>query len=236
MDVTITKSIFKETTKQLFSSAGAVQIIQCNVKIDMCIFSHNKALYSGSVEISDSPSIIFNNSLIEYSSAYKFGAMMFDGHEASNVGNIINSNFSFNAADSWVGGVRLQHNHGTVKFSTFSNNKAHRYAALFDYTHKPAERIFDHVSFINNTATDYGAGFTSYHLLYVGVLRDCIFYGNRNQGKLNGRSVLLQSDCGQLKISNCVFEGNVHDEVLAYFPLSEVSYEGANVFQNRTNF
>ncbi|OHT09595.1 hypothetical protein TRFO_21483 [Tritrichomonas foetus] len=209
---------------------GAILTSGCNTYICFCIFTNNKATFSGSVEIQDSPIGIVNDSLITKSYAQRFGAMMLDGHEHTNIGSIYRTNITMNKAEKWIGGVRTQHNGGVVKDSNFVKNHANSYGAFWDYSHKTSTRELDHIYFVNNTADEIGAGFTSYHLLFQGEAKYCVFYGNRNLNDFGGRSILVHSDTALLKVMNCVFEGKKDIEMLAYFDTSKIIETEENYF------
>ena len=159
--------------------------------------------------------------------------MMLDGHEPTDIGNISHSNFTENKADKWIGGVRLQHNGGIVQFSNFVKNNAESYGAIWDYGFKPAFRELDHLYILNNTANEIGAGFTSFHLLFIGQTQNCIFYGNRNLNGFNGRSILVHSYSSTMGVNNCYFEGEKEAEMSTYYIESAIFDDGTNSFNGK---
>jgi hypothetical protein len=159
---------------------GIIWTISCNVIVSECTFVNNSAKFSGSVEFQDSPVISMNFTLISDSFAERFGAGHFDGHEPNNIAIITFSNFSNNRALKWIGGIRLQHNGGFITECKFEQNTAEIYGGLWDYGHKPSNRNIERSYFVNNSANEEGAGITAYHLLYRGMINNCLFWGNRN--------------------------------------------------------
>lgn len=231
-NVTCIHCIFKNCKNRIGEKGGALQTVQCSTSLIYCIFIDNFATFSGSVEIQDAPIGIVNYTLIIKSSAERFGAMMLDGHEVTDIGNIYYSNFTENKAEKWIGGVRLQHNGGNIKFSNFVKNSAQSYGAIWDYGYKPAYRELDHLYILNNTASDIGAGFTSFHLLFIGTANQCVFYGNRNSNGFKGRSILVHSYSSSMNVKNCYFEGEKDTEMTTYFIESTLKDEGTNSFNS----
>lgn len=229
-NISCTRCTFINCSNKLVDNGGAFLTVGCNSTLLYCVFCNNYAKFSGSVEIQDAPIGIVNFTSIKNSHAERFGAMMLDGHEPENIGSIHFSNFSSNNADKWIGGVRLQHNGGSITYSIFYNNSAVHYGALWDYSHKPSKRDMHHLFFLNNTAHEIGAGFTSYHLLYRGTLTHSVFYGNRNLNSFDGRSVLVHSDSSELNVGNCCFEGEERAEMITYFDSSKITDLGENSF------
>lgn len=232
-NITCTHCTFKNCKNRIGQKGGAFQTVQCTTYLLYCTFIDNFATFSGSVEIQDSPLGIVNYTLIYRSSAERFGAMMLDGHELTDTGSISYSNFTCNSAEKWIGGVRLQHNGGVIKFSNFVKNSAQSYGAIWDYISKPAFRELDHLYILNNTANEIGAGFTSYHLLFIGTAKNCVFYGNRNLNGFNGRSILVHSYASSMNVKQCCFEGEKEIEMTTYFVESLINDDGTNSFNGK---
>lgn len=208
---------------------GSLLTKQCSIVIDRCVFSKNTARYSGSADIGDAPTIVFNQSLITSSTAERFGAAHFDGHEISNTFYMNDCNITMNHAKRWIGGVRLQHNGGHLRFSSFIGNSAQVYGAIWDYGHSPAFREFSFLRIINNTASESGAGITGFHILYKASATNCTFAGNRNENGQRGRSIYLFADNSEFCVSHCTFDGPEEDELAGYHPDSVFS-KTANEF------
>lgn len=230
-NITCIHCTFTNCKNRIGQKGGALQTVQCATYLLHCTFIDNFATFSGSVEIQDSPVGIVNYTLIYKSNAERFGAMMLDGHDTTDTGNIFHSNFTENNAEKWIGGVRLQHNGGYIMFSNFVKNNANSYGAIWDYGFKPGHRKLDHLYILNNTASEIGAGFTSFHLLFVGSAQNCVFYGNRNLNGFNGRSILVHSYSSLMNVKQCYFEGEKEAEMTTYFIESKIIEEG-NSFNN----
>ena len=229
-NLTILRCTFKKCINQIDENGGAFVSTGCNTFILYCNFENNSALYSGAAEIQNAPLAIVNSTTMIGNHAERFGAMMADGTDPSDISRISYSNFTYNSADKWIGAIRVQHNGGSVKFSNFIGNMAESYGAYWDFSHKPSYRNLEFITFINNTANQMGAAFTSYHLLFRGVITNCVFSGNRNENNFPGMSILIFSDSSYLKVENCSFEREKDIEIYLYFNTSTIDILDSNQF------
>jgi hypothetical protein len=210
---------------------GAIWTVSCRIIAAFSVFRNNSAKFAGSVDFQDARTIDMNFTLIAQSSAERFGAGQIDGHAPEDSGWISECNFTGNRAEKWIGGIRIQHNGGNLSHTNFVGNFANIYGALWDYGHKPAHRLVQTSNFVNNSAEEEGAGYTAYHLLYRGTVRQCRFVGNRNGKVKTGRSVFLWADAARMVVADCVFDGTKEEEMAIYFPRGSVmAEEGENRF------
>lgn len=200
---------------------GGLWTHECRAMITHCKFEGNSAKFSGNAEITDAERIELNETQFLSGTAERFGGAHIDGHEPSNTANLLNTNFTGNRASKWIGGLRIQHNGGFIRFCYFEQNQGETYGAIWDYGHKPSLRLFDHIHVLNNTA-NYGAGITGFHLLYQARAQNCVFCGNRNKDGSGGRSLYLQADNAQIDVVECLFEGTRDEELAKYHPASHL--------------
>lgn len=215
---------------------GAIHTEQSNVTIDSSRFIANAAKNSGAVSLADGPSGIIKNSLFQSNSAKRFGALHLDGHDNTNFGQIVLSNFTNNFAKVWIGCLRIQHNHGDITDCIFHKSHSQEFGAIWDYSHLPGKRHWVRDCILNNTA-DIGSGITIYHLNHVGFMNNCIFQNNINGKYKRGNSIYLYSDNDHITLNNCIFDGSIDSQILVYFSDSS-SVEGidSNFFMQNISY
>ena len=214
---------------------GAIDLYKCNVTINRCQFTKNRAKNSGAVSISDSPNGTVLNSNFYMNGAKRFGSMHLDGHDNSDHGNIHNCNFSHNSAITWVGCLRIQHNHGKISNCIFYGSNSEEFGTIFDYSHTPGTRLWSHDIIINNSAK-IASGLTIYHLNHQGSLEFCIFQKNINTKEKRGTSIYIHSDNDHLTLKHCSFDGPKETELFVFFSdTSHIQVDESCFFDQKSN-
>jgi hypothetical protein len=217
-----------------FVIGGAISLLRADATISKSQFFSNRAKNSGAVSIQDAHKINISDCLFLSNLAKRFGAGHFDGHVDSDFADVENTNFTFNSAERWIGGLRIQHNGGKVRQCAFERNIASEYGALWDYSHRPAVRLLADLVFLNNSCQSSGSSFTAFHLNFRGEMMRSTFVKNWNRDGEAGTAVYLYSDGDWLNLSKCLFDSRKSESLLVYFEdtsgINELE-EGTNLYE-----
>lgn len=182
---------------------GAIEATSCNITINYCIFEKCSAQYGGTIYSSHSKKMIVNQSSITESQAERFGSIYSDSKRSEFTTNIIFTNFSKSIGKIYISGIRVettQPNFQFVKFvSTFSPN----FGAIWDWSVRPTQSIYNSCIFSNVTSKTPGAAITLYHWLQQAKIENCFFQKSKGP---NPVYVYLYSSESDVLIENCHFD------------------------------
>ncbi|EAX99638.1 hypothetical protein TVAG_091050 [Trichomonas vaginalis G3] len=197
-------------------SGGGLYVMTCNATIRKSIFKSCIAKATGAAEITDSDYINFTYNSIDNCHANRIGACFFDGKNMLSLVFCENSNFTNCNANTWIGGIRLQHNSGKIKNCIFGGNTATKYGAVFEFSSSPGFKSFYGCSIINNSALDNSAGINLFLMRFHGEIEECSFINNQNC------SVLVESDSCALDITDSYFTEFKSKEIIVLYKSCQV--------------
>lgn len=199
-------------------SGGAISSHWMNVTINKCIFRDCHAVTSGAVDVQSSRNTTITRCLFIGNSATRFGAAQLDGAGNHSVLLVELTNFTFNQAETWIGGVRIQNSRERICDCTFEGSRAEQYGALWDYSCALGWLSVERVCFLNNSVGQAGAGITIFHCRTRGVIENCLFRNNVNRGGQRGSAIFLYSDLNIFRVLDCIFDEIENRSILIQFP------------------
>jgi hypothetical protein len=187
-----------------------------NVTIFDSVFEENTARIGGGAHILNSDFIHISRLLVARNRAEYDGGLCTDTEFEGNFSDVDTINITFNRAEKWTGGFRMDHAGGNLTRCYFEGNSAVVCGAFFDFTWSPSERNIRYCVFKNNTSISRGGAYTAFHILQIAHFADDIFL--HNFCNLSAYSISVESIDEVVTVTRCVFDGPQDREVAMRFP------------------
>jgi len=210
---TITKCSFINCKS--LTEGGGIESNKATFVITDTVFVGNSASVGGAAHILRCWTSIFKRLVIFLNTAQYAGGVHYDSLNEQNTTDFSFMNVSYNNAEKWGGGFRIDHGGGNITDSVFSHNTARVSSGYFDYAWKPTHKILDRNLFFNNSALSRGAAITVFHIKGSADIFNSYFI--QNQCKMSAKSISMENVDGYINIQDCVFDGSKDAEVSSRF-------------------
>lgn len=184
---------------------GAIAGTQINFTVTDCVFSGNRAKVGGAVLVNRTTFVYYERILFFNNSAEYSASSHTDSHSESNNSYLNLVNVSYNHADKWTGGLRIDRAGGNMTNCCFVFNNAVAAGGFFDFSWNPSRRNVFFCLFMNNTARSRGAAYTCSHIMECTRIENCVFI--RNFCEMQVHSISVETIDQNITVSTCLFDG-----------------------------
>jgi hypothetical protein len=212
-NVTIEKCHFLKCTGD---KGGGFSSWRANVTIFDTVFEENKARVAGAAHILNSDYLFISRMLVTRNTAEYSGGFAGDTDLEGNFSDIDTINITFNHAEKWTGGFRMDHSGGNLVRGYFEGNSAAVCGAFFDFTWAPARRHITQCVFKNNTSVARGGAYTAFHILHGSLFTNDVFVQNRCER--SAYSISVESIDATVEVRDCTFDGPENEQISLRFP------------------
>jgi hypothetical protein len=187
-----------------------------NVTIFDTIFQNNQARIGGGAHILNSDVIYVRRMIVNRNNAEYDGGFCADTEYEGNASDVNTVNVTFNRAEKWTGGFRIDHAGGNLTFCYFEGNSAVVCGGFFDFAWGPSVREVSYCVFKNNSSVSRGGAYTAFHILHLSQFSEVVFV--QNFCNLSADSISVESIEAVVDVKGCTFDGPEEKEVAMRFP------------------
>jgi hypothetical protein len=232
--VNATPALLNMTTGFSFNGGAIYTKGLNNSLINNCEFYYNIAPQIGGGLFLDAVNSVVNNSVFKYNTGGIGGAIRFGGSNATINCTLENSLIANNTAIQHAGGICERAINSTIKNCDIINNTAPYSAGIHVHS---TSNLFENINFINNTATDFGAGISIvgevpnvYNL--TNTIKDCNFVGNKITNA-TGYGAGIEIKGSYAVVDNCTLTNNTAADGAGIHIIGEnTTIKNCDIFNN----